>query len=796
MKISIRELFPYLIAIIVFFIASLTIFYPQLQGKRISGGDISQWRAMAKESMDYEKETGDVALWTNAMFSGMPTYQINAPQKKNLLKFLGKGFTLGFSYPMGYLIAGMMSMFLLFRLLNVDYKLAIIGSLFFVFSSTYIILIVAGHTSKMMSIMFAPLIISGFLLLMREKYLTGLAIFSVGMGVNIFYNHFQMTYYLGLCLGILFILYGIDFIRKKEYLKFAKISGLLVLGTILGIGASASKFLTTYEYMKETMRGNPILSSNNQVTPNSSSEVEGLEWNYAMNWSNGWVDLLSSFNPYAAGGGSVEKVSGNSSFAKAIGVRNEVDAPLYHGKLPSTAGPIYFGAVVFFLFILGSIIVRGPTKWWIVSAVILTFLLSLGKNFEWFNRLFFDFFPFYNKFRTPNSILNITAILIPILSILALHEISIEKNKKKFIKPLLYASGALIILNVLFMISGDALIDLRHPRDNNYQQIIDVLIDTRGEVLRASSMKTILFIALAAGSIYFYLRNKLSKIWMFVVVGLLGFIDLLLVDNNYIESSDFESRRKINEVYTPRPVDQQIMADNDPHFRVFDVTSDPFNNAYPAYHHKLINGYHAAKLQRYQDIIDRHLSQNNMGVINMLNAKYIIVNGNDGQPQVQRNPAALGNAWLVNNINIVQTAEAEINALNNFQPADEAVVHNEFKDNLSQQSYTGNGTIRLQSYSPNQLVYDFESTENQLAVFSEVYYGPDLGWHATIDGQETEILRANYILRAIEIPAGQHTIVMEFRPGSYYWGENLSLISSLLCIGLLGFVVFRGLKTL
>lgn len=792
----IKKVLPHIIAAVVFVIMGVIYFMPQLEGKVIVASDTMQVRAMQQEVVAYEKETGIKSLWTDAMFGGMPTYHITSAQKNNFLEPVKKVMTLGFKYPIGGFLLGMFSFYIMLLLLGVNHWLAIIGGLLFSFSSNNLILYEAGHTSKVATIMTSPLVISGMLLLFRKKWIVGLAVFSLGMGLNIMSKHPQMTYYLGMVMGLLVIIYLINAIRSGALVDFAKSMGLILVGVLLGIGASTSELWTTYEYSKDTMRGKPILTAE-ASDASSSSAVEGLAWDYAMQWSNGGLDLLSSYIPNAVGGGSGVTISKDSNFGKAVRSPKELPAPMYWGALPFTSGPIYFGALVVFLFLFGAIAYQSPAKWWLVSAVVLTMFLSLGKNFEFFNRLFFDYLPWYNKFRTPNSVLSITAILMPILGLLALQDMFKTDDKERFWKAAKISGGVLGGIALVLGLVGPSIFDFSSAGDARIPgELVDPILKDRAAALRTSSLRTVFIILIGIGLIWAYLNEKLSALVVTILIGLVGLFDLFQVDRTYVNYDDFVSKRKYATSFTPRAVDRKILEDTDIHYRVHDVSTDPFNSASASYHHKTIGGYHAAKLQRYQDVIDRHISQSNMAVLNMLNAKYFIIPSQQqqggGEPTYQLNPAALGNAWFVRNVQMVNSANEEIDALTNLDPGVTAIVHNEFSNYITQSEFNQEGRIQLTSYAPNKIVYSANAQSDQFAVFSEIWYGPDKGWRAYVDGKEVDFIRTNYILRGMNIPAGQHEIVFEFKPTSYYTGSKINMVASSLILLLIAFAAYQS----
>ena len=807
---KIKPALPHLISLLVFAIISCLYFIPQFSGKVLPASDTILYKGMSQELRNHNDKTGETALWTNSMFGGMPAYQILAPQKKNALQYVQKIVRLGMSNPAGMFLLGMVCFYILMITLGVRPWLAAIGAICFSFTTNNLVLLSAGHNTKIATLMTSPLIIAGIMQILKKKYWMGFSIFSLGFGMNVMNNHPQMTYYLGMTMGIIVLIALVKTILAKDYKHAILLSVLMIGGIMLGIGSSASRLWTTYEYSKDTMRGKPILEQTG-TTASSSSEVDGLEWNYAMSWSNGGIDLLSSFIPYAVGGESghtLGKKSNTVKFLKKSGynVGSKMRLPTYWGGLPSTSGPIYFGAIIFFLFILGLFTVEGTLKWGLLGGVLLTFFISMGLNLEWFNRLLFDYLPLFNKFRTPNSVLSVTAILIPILAILGLNNFfSKKKSKADLSRALLISTSIIGIISLIVAFILPSMADVSSPGDVRFLSSIaeqhrsgleDALMDDRISLTRSSALRTLLLVVLAAGVLFLFLKEKLSVLIATIIIGILAIGDIMITDLNYVSVDSFVNARKYKQQFQPRPVDQQILKDTDLHYRVHDVSISSYVNSSSSYHHKTIGGAHAAKLQRYQDMIDRHIAKGNTSVLNMLNTKYIIIPNQSGGPLVaQRNPASLGNAWFVNKITLVKNANEEIDALTDSDPSSELIVHEEFADYVQGLNLVKEGNINLTEYKPDYLKYQSTTSSDQMAVFSEVWYGPDKGWIAKIDGQEVPFIRANYILRALKVPAGNHVIEFEFKPNAYHTGETISLICSLLILLLLGYSFYRNAIT-
>jgi hypothetical protein len=792
MGFDIKKMWPYLASVLMIVLINILYFLPQFEGKTVRQGDIVQHRAISKESADYLEKTGQEALWTDAIFGGMPTYLIGLTHKSNLLKYGEKLLSLGFARPTGYFICGMLSMFLLFLLLGVNVWLSLLGALLFGFTTNNLVLFEAGHNSKVLTIMTSPLVIAGVILAYRKNLLAGAAIFGLGLGININSYHPQMTYYLGLCLLILVIIEAANSIKNRKILDFTKVSATLLVMTVIALGSSAGRLWPSYEYTQTTMRGGSVLEASG-TNSKSENNKNGLEWDYAMQWSNGTGDLLATFIPKIVGGGSGEWISGDTKLAKAVGQRAGMQAPTYWGSLPFTSGPAYYGIIAFFLFVLGMFVLKNDMKWWLLGVFLLTTLISMGKNFEGFNRFLFDNMPLLNKFRAPSSILCITALFIPIAGVLAIQEMVSSKDKSQFLRPLLIATGIVGGICAIFALLGGSLFSFTSVGDEQYAQIKDMLIDQRISMLKSSSWRSLLFVLATASLLYFYLKNKLGITLLTACLCLLAILDVFPSGKDYLDKRDFVKTRSINNEYLPTPVDEQIMADKS-HFRVFDVSRDPFNDAIGAYHHKLVGGYHPVKMQRYQDMIERYISKGNANVLNMLNTKYIIQKGQGDQPTVQQNPTANGVAWFADSLVIARTNVEEISALDSIS-AKGAVVHTEFEKYMDGiRTIKGDGKIDLVAYTPNKVEYQSQSNSDQLAIFSEIWYGPNKGWTAFIDGKEVDHIRANYILRALKIPKGNHKISFEFKPNSYYLGNTISLVCSSIILILLAFWVWRSTR--
>ncbi len=820
-----KTFLPHAIAL-AFILAVISFFYwPVWQGKDIIKGDLLAWEGAAAEALNYHKSTGNVALWTNSMFGGMPTYQIAVPPKGNFFDYVQQALSFGILKGpiLTFFICGL-SFYILYILLGLSSLLAVCGALATVLVTSNFLLFEAGHLTKLLVLASSGFIIAGFIVAYKSGLWRGCALFALGAGLNVINNHVQMSYYLFLSLLPLAVIYLIESLRERNWKGFVVPSAWLAAIAVLAVLSSASVLLPTYEYAKQTMRGEPILTKSPESQAISSSEVEGLEWNYAMSWSNGWLDIASGLVPGAAGGSGSEPLSKQSAIAKDLRskgyqIPKNFQAPLYWGELPFTGGPFYFGAVLCFLFVLGAFVVRGPLKWWLISATAIGILLSMGKHMSIINRPLFDYFPLFNKFRAPSSMLSVISYLIPILAFLAVltvvrQEWTFQEFKRKWWISLGLTGGVCLFFAVL----GPSFFSFSSPADATYAQSgfsVDALESDRMALMRSDGFRSLAFVLLTAAAVYFLAKGNLSTTYFGIALLLLILIDLGGVARRYVHWDQFVKTAQTKKDHKPRPVDLDVLADKS-YYRVLDLTVNTFNSSIPSFHHKHVGGYHAAKLQRFQDLIDKRIQTeinqlsdilqvassdsilqgvlSRLMVLNMLNTKYFIL-GQPGKEVSLTNVHAYGPAWFVKNVHLVESANDEISSLNTQNLRNTAVVHSEFKNVLSNTQFDAEGMISLKEYTPNKITYSTRAGTNQLAVFSEIWYGPNLGWKIYIDGKEGHLIRANYGLRAAEIPAGQHEVVLEFSPSSYYRGIILGRISSAVLLLLIGVVLYREIKS-
>lgn len=788
-----KKLLPHFTAIAVFVLISLVYFSPLLEGKKLEQQDIRQFKGMSEEIVQHRAEYDEEPLWTNSMFSGMPAYQISVLHKSNLISYFSNVFKLYLPAPAGIVFLYLLGFYFLLVTLSIDYRLAILGAIAFAFSSYFFIIIEAGHNTKAHAIGYLAPIVASVLMVFRGRILLGSALTAFFTALMVNANHFQITYYLIMLLFVIGIVKLVEAFKEKTMPVFIKQVAFLLLAGGIGALTSSSKLMTTMEYGAESIRGK------SELTANQNNKTSGLDKDYATAWSYGKAEsftlLIPNFHGGASGGElgtdsetySLFKNSAQSSQAKNI----IKQLPLYWGTQPFTSGPVYAGAIICFLFVLGLFLFNGYLRWWIVISFLLMLSLGWGKNFMPLTDFFLDYIPAYNKFRTVSTTLVIVEFLMPFLGILALNKILEEGKTKKVLKGLKYSLAITGGLCLLFALAPTMFFDFTSPNDQQYGDALSNALQLdRASIFQSDAFRSLILILLAGTSIWLYLSNTLKKLPTILIIGILILGDMWLVNKRYLNNDNFKAKRKIVQPYTPTTADNQILRDTDSNYRVYNTTVSPFNDASTSYFHKSIGGYHGAKLRRYQELIDNHISKGNMQVLNMLNTKYFIVKGQNG-PIAQLNSGALGNAWFVNDIIKVENADKEIETLGQINTANQVVVDDRF-DTPQSISIDSTATINLTSYKANHLSYESSSTKEQFAVFSEIFY--DKGWNAYIDGELVSHVRANYVLRAMTIPVGKHTIDFKFEPKTHYLGENISLASSLILLIFLIGVFYRELK--
>lgn len=763
-----------------FFLVAAIYMAPAFDGKVIQQGDIQKWQAMVKEQADFTEQTGQGTHWCSSMFSGMPMLRVKNHMLFNDIGNILKMNFCGLAGDVGVIFLYLIGFYVCLLSFGLSPLLSLLGALAFGLGSYNIIIIEAGHINKAYAMAMMAPIIGGMLLLFKRNYLWGGVIFTIALGMQISFNHIQITYYTMIICIILGLVYAIYAIKNKEIKPFLTGIGVILVGCLFAVGCNTSHLFSLQEYAKYTMRGGSEITVTpedlyNDGEPKSIVSSNGLDKDYAFAWSYGKGETYTLLVPGSYGGGSGETVGTDSEFYKNF---RQKQAPLYWGDQPFTSGPVYFGAIVIFLFVLGMFVVKGPDRWWILFATILSIMMAWGKNLMGFNSFIFDHLPLYNKFRTPSMSLVMANVTMVIMAALTLKTIFDKENpidKKKLNLGLYISSGItagfillMMALSGNFSFSGASDVQMAAQYGNQWDMIQDVLIKDRKALFISDSWRSLILILISAVLLWLYINEIIKQSGIIIgILTCLVLFDLWGVDRRYLNDSNFISEKKIKlrPSQTDQILDQYATQFKDEDYRVFDLSVNTFNDSYPSAFHHQIGGYNAAKLRRYQDIIDFYLSRHiNTDVLNMLNTRYVVMPGQGGQPLVQRNPEALGNAWFVDAYQIVEDPNAEILALNDFNPADTAIIDKHFESmvqgkNLERDSNSVIVMEHQRPYNPDYVVYKTKTAKEQLAVFSEVYYAPD--WRAYIDGQPAEYFRVNYILRAMVIPAGEHKI--EFR---------------------------------
>lgn len=794
------------LCIVAFALITLIYFSPIIQGKRIKQHDIEMYKGMSKEIVDFKTQTGEQSLWTNSMFGGMPAWNISVPQNSNLMTYIHRLLNAGFPHPIGAVFISMLGFFVLLLVMDCKIWVSFIGALAYGFTSYMFIIIGAGHNSKAMAMAYMAPVIAGILLTYKGKYFWGAVLTAIALALEVRAGHLQITYYLLLTVLCIVIAEFVSVVKEKKYLEFFKASGILAGVAILAIMTCTTTLYANYEFGKETMRGKPVL------TKNVENQTKGLDRDYITQWSYGIGETWSLMIPNVKGGASGYIGNRNtaldvadSRFRSTIAQQNA-----YWGDQPGTSGPVYVGAIVCFLFILGLFVVKGKYKWALLAATVLSILLSWGKNFMGFTDFFLDFVPGYNKFRAVSMTLVIAEVCMPLLAFLALAEIFknpevLKNNMKYFWISLGLTGGFCLVFYIMpqtffnFLSKGESVQfqQLMSGKDGAmYQTFATQLENVRVEIFKKDAMRSLLFIIVAAAVILLNIKGKMKSNVMFASLAVLVLADMFTIDRRYLNNDNFIDKRKFDKPFVISDIDKAIMNDSSLDYRVINLATSTFNDAGTSYFHKSVGGYHGAKLRRYQDIIDHYLSDktdaNYFKVLNMLNTKYIIY-PRDNKLSYYPNYEAFGNAWIVSDIQWVTTPNDEIDAIATTDVKNVAIVNEEFKDVIGDFTATlAEGTIKLVDYEPNQLTYNFDSSKDELVVFSEIW--TKKGWIMWIDGVESPLFRSDYILRSAIIPAGQHEIVMRYEPRIWKVGNTIQLVTSFILIAGLIFAVYVTYK--
>ena len=809
-----KPILPYLVAIIVFIALSFAFMNPVLQGKKLKQHDITVFKGMSKEITDFRAETGEEPLWTNSMFGGMPAYQISTLYPNNWIKKVDRLIKLNLPHPVNLMFLYFLGFFTLLIVLRVNPWLAIVGAISFTFSSYFIIILEAGHNSKAHAIAYMAPVIAGIILTYRGKYLLGGILTALFAALEITANHLQITYYLLLLIIVLVVFIFFDHLKNKTLPQFGKATAILIVAAILAILPNITNLLVTSEYSAQSMRGK------SELKVDENNQTSGLDKDYATQWSYGIAESWSLLIPNVKGGASGALASNEDAMDQVDPKYRQVIAQNYisgyWGNQPFMSGPTYAGAIIVFLFLLGLLIVKGNLKWGLLLATILSLGLAWGKNFMPLTDLFMDYMPLYNKFRAVSMTLIIAEFTIPLLAILALWELvknpkNILQHRNSILIAFAFSGGLSLLFYLVPSIFSffSAMEETQFFSGQNNPQL-DIILSNielaRISIFKADALRSFLFIIAALLLISAFAYQKISKNIFIALIGILILLDLFSVNKRYLNDDNFERARLVDQPYQPSQADKLILEDQDLDYRVLNL-NNPFNDASVSYYHKSIGGYHSAKLGRYQDLIDHILTDeigtitatlqnqpteesiaeafNHVPVLNMLNTKYIIYNP---KAAPLYNGSANGSAWFANAIIWVENANEELETLKTFDSKQSIVIDKRFKDNIGAiQFHNDSSRLVMESYLANHLVYNSYSQSEKIAVFSEIYY--DKGWNAYLDGNKTDYFRANYALRAMKIPAGNHKIEFKFEPESYKKGEQIALIGSiLLLLAFLGIV--------
>jgi len=810
------------LAVVVFLLVSVIYCGPALKGDVINQSDHLHWRAMARQSVEFKEKHGHYPVWTNSMFSGMPAYQIMLGSTQPVtISYVYYIITLGLPKPVSFFFLACIGFYLLMMVMRINPWIGILGAIAYAFSTYDPVIVVTGHDTKMQAIGYAPAVIAAFILLFRKSYLPGAVLLLFALGLQFSTGHLQMVYYTLITAGIMTLFFLWQTIRNKELLHAFKTIGIAAVIGMISFCTTAVTTLTTYDYAKYSMRGGEsALKSDTAKTATPG----GLDKDYAFSWSYGIPETFTLFQPSFYGGGNDGDQLGTGS--RLVEKLQEVGYPeenalalannlSYWGTQPGTSGPVYFGIIICFLFLLGMVYLKSWHRWWILAASLFAIILAWGKNFESVNYFLFDYMPLYKKFRAPTQSLVIPQLCFPLLAAMVLQDILFEKfNKEKLLKGLkltgLITAGLFVFFLMFYMTAGFSAENDKRFQDGfaaNYVQqmskgaaptpaleqqaqefgksFVTALRSDRKSLFLKDTLRNLAFAGIAFLALYFFVNDKIKRNTVLVVLLSFSSIDLISVALRYLNSNDYEDADLYERAFRPSQADLQIKQDTG-YYRVFDQTSgDVFQNAYPSYYHNSVGGYHPAKLRIYQDLIEGQLYKGNNRVLDMLNTKYFIFqNPQNGQPVAQLNPGAYGPVWLVKNVHFVKDATEEMAALDSINTRDTAIVLEKYKSVIPQLPVPDStATISLVENNNDDIRYTSQSDSPQFAVFSEIYY--PAGWKAFVDGKETEIIKTDFALRGIYLPPGKHDIQFRFEPASYKLGNTLTMWSSLLAYGLL-----------
>ena len=798
-----KKLLPHVVAIIIFLAISVFFCKPILDGNVLHQSDVIGWKAMAQNSFEYKAKHGHYPLWNPNLFSGMPNYQVMMEGKTVLPDFVSI-LSLWLPKPMNFFFLACICFYILCLSLRLKPVIGILGSIAFAFSTYNPIIIGVGHESKMLAIAFMPLLMAGMIFTFEKKYWLGLSITTLGAYLEIAVNHPQINYYFMLIAAAVTIAYVVTWIMKKEWKHMLISAGIVAVAAAVAVGTSALILLTTYEYSKASTRGGNDLSIAGESVKKTKSS--GLDTAYAFQYSFAKAEAVVMFMPKAFGESSSSTFDENSKLVEKLtdkgvpensAIQLASQLPKYWGGIGQTAGPPYMGVIICFLALIGFVIVRSPLRWALLAITVLGILMAWGKYLPGFNTFLFNHLPMYNKFRAPSMAMVIPEFTVPLMAVLSLQYIFYSDNSRELLKDnfrkILYAVGGLMALLIIMYI----MISYTSPTDNEISANISQMAKSeeigraviagmkadRQSMFGGQLLRTFLFAALTVGVLYLYLRNIVKPIVAIILMGAFSTIDLLAIDKDFLNEDHYSSPDEITaQSFTPNTIEQQILQDRDPDFRVFNASVNPLYDLRSPYFFKPITGYNAARLSIYQNLIDRYISGSfNQNILNMLNVKYIIFsNPQTNQQQMQPNAYAYGPCWLVKNVKIVEGPVEEIEAIGTAQLRDTAIVQKVFSNTVTQPQWDSAAIIKLSKFDNDTMDYSFTSSKPQFAVFSEVYY--PYGWNAYIDGKKVDYCKADYVLRGLSIPAGQHAIRFIFEPSSYKKGVRIAYVCSFLVL--------------
>lgn len=801
-----KRILPDLVAIVIFAVISFAYFCPAVtEGRILSQHDSVAGIGAGQEGKEYLERTGERTRWTNSIFGGMPTYQM-APSydSTDWLKGIENLYHLYLPTYVWYVFVMLLGFYILLRAFNFKVWMAGLGAIIWAFSSYFFIIIAAGHIWKFITLAYIPPTIAGLVLCYRGKYLLGGLVTALFVALQISSNHVQMSYYFLFVMLFMVIAYAVQAYQEKALTNFWKSTGVLVMAGLLGICINLSNLYHTYEYSKESMRGKSELVKENAANQTDS----GLERDYITQWSYGIGETFSLLVPNVKGGASVPLMANEKAMEKANPMYRNIYSQLgqYWGEQPGTSGPVYVGAFVMFLFVLGLFVVKGPMKWALLGATVLSILLSWGKNFMGFTDFFIDYVPMYNKFRAVSSILVIAEFTIPLLAMLALKEVVMRpsllvERKKEFLISFALTGGFALLFAVfpkLFFSSYVSTMEMHALQGIPANQLMPLLAnleEVRMSLFTSDAWRSFFIILVGTGLLWMYCAGKLKEVALLASLAVLCLVDMWDINKRYLYDEQFVEKQVQTQEFQPTDTDKMILEDEALDYRVLNLAANTFNENNTAYWHKSVGGYHAAKLRRYQEMIEEHISSEmndlfkevaeaegnlekldaaNFPVLNMLNTRYFIFPLQGGQTVPLKNPHALGNAWFVNEIQYVDNANEEIAAIHQLDPAQKAIVDKRFASSIQKSQSDSTATIRLVTYEPNYLKYEVDSKDGGTVVFSEIYYP---GWQSTVDGEAVPHGRANYILRAMNVPAGKHIVEFRFDPTSLHVTENIAFVA-------------------